>query len=490
MQEIFKKARECKEFKNETFKISPSKIVNYYYPMDTQIDEEVLLKAGTRGNVIHGRIEEFLLTGNEMPYEIKNVQGYEMLEQKDLDAIETLWSSYIETKPLIIEDDNFACEVALETGKVRGIIDFFGMHNGEVAIVDHKTNSTFGEKEIAKATLQLNIYRLMIKANFNIDVDNLYIHHITKNKTKNRVKEIKLEIIEDSIVISKINDVFNYYENENAISGTNTLSKVEVPKNEEKGAKMENVFTGFKIENNINEQKKKLIMIMGEPKSGKTTFVNTLTDNKILFIECGYDNGYGVLKSNVDIVRGQVTNDIGNKLHSGTKLLNILKQINAKIDDYANIYEWLVIDPFNNIEEDVKNFIETIKGKQLSMQEWGIIGKVYEDLKQELMIINQKINICLLTHVKSLDHTDDLSGTTTLNIIPMMTENNGKKFTKVADLIGYTCISKNENNELGYGIIIGGHPTLPTGVRTSNDVEVTTKPIEPNYKKIESMLWS
>lgn len=489
MQDIFKKARECKEFKNDTFKITPSKIVGYYYPMDTQIDEVILKRAGIRGSIIHNRIEN-LLMGIEEDYNIMKIEEYSLLEPKDIETINLLWNNYITEKPIIPNHDEFACEVSLETGKVRGIIDYFGMHNGEISIIDHKTNSTFGEKEISKATLQLNIYRLMIKANFKIDVENLYIHHITKNKTKNRVKEIKLELIEDSIVISKINEVFNHYSNENAINGTNTLPSVKAPKNEEKGVKMEKTFTIFKIENNINEQKKKLIMIMGEPKSGKTTFVNTLTDNKILFIECGYDNGYGVLKNNVDIVRGQVTNDIENKLHSGTKLLNILKQLNANIDDYAKMYEWLVIDPFNNIEEDVKNFIENIKGKQLSMQEWGIIGKVYEDLKLELMTINQKINVCLLTHVKSLDHTDDLSGTISLNIIPMMTENNGKKFTKVADLIGYTCISKNENNELGYGIIIGGHPTLPTGVRTNNDVEVTTKPIEPNYKKIESMLWS
>jgi hypothetical protein len=498
MSDAILKAREMKEF-SEKFsdKISPSKILKYFYPMDANIDELVLKRAGARGNVIHNRIEHALL-GKDVTNE-DQLQNYDKLEESDFPKIETLWQSFMSED--LLQFENYALETKIETSTVRGIIDYLGYYDGKLSIIDWKTNSgTFkeGGEELEKFTLQLNIYRLMVKAILKVDIEDLYIFHITPNKTKNRVKKYKCELLEDQEVISKIKEVYDYYENEKAINGELTkqpepIAPMIATREEvvQQQPELQDAPTnaGFKIESKVNDKKNKLIMVMGEPKSGKTTFVNTLTDNKILFIECGYDNGYGVLGENVDFIVGQVTNDIPNKVHSGAKLLSILKEINQNLEEYAKTYEWLVIDPFNNIEEDVKTFIEEIKGKQMSMQEWGIIGKVYEQLKSEIMKINTKINICLLTHVKSLDHTDDLSGTQSVTIIPMMTENNGKKFTKVADMIGFTCIAKNANNELDYKIIIGGHATLPTGTRTATGVQIPNDPITPDYKKISKAVW-
>lgn len=471
------------KFSNDgIFRISPSKILNYFYPMDSDIDEVILKKAGARGSIVHSFIENKLLGKAEEDY--STFQNYDLLQEKDFVKIEELKSSFESLDLLDFED--FTLEKVVETQKVRGIVDYIGKYQETRCIIDWKTNSSFGEKELTKATLQMNIYRLMLSSIINEDIPVMKIGYITKNKTKNRVKFFDIEIIPNEELISKINEAYNFYNSQNIIT-----PKPSVNLGIETGGKM--LITPMA---QAREEKKKLIFILGEPKSGKTRFTNTLSDKKSLFIECGYDNGYSVLEdSKFDVVTNQVNNFIEldkdnfmmpTSKSAGDKLVDLLKEISGNLEQYSNNYDWLVLDPINNIQEEMQNFIETSKGKKMNMQDWGIIGNIYEDIKNQLMLIQTKMNICLISHTKTLDISNELTGESISHVIPNMTENNGKKFTKIADMIAYTTISKREDGSLAHAMIVGGNSILPTGIRSNK--EIPTTPIKPDYQMIKEKL--
>lgn len=186
-------------------RISPSKILNFYYPMDREIPQEILEKAGNRGTYLHSKIENFFNDESE-------VKTFDF-DEKDREIIEIQWNNFISQidKTKFI---NYIQELEIVTDKMSGYIDFLGVYDDVPSIIDWKTNSVLGAKEIEKYTLQLNLYRYMIKLVYKNNFDSMYIVHLTKNKSRNRLKFIKCDLIEDEVLENKINEVYKYYNNE------------------------------------------------------------------------------------------------------------------------------------------------------------------------------------------------------------------------------------------------------------------------------------
>jgi len=62
-------------------KISPSTIINHYYPFDGDIPEDILIRAGAVGNCIHEAIENHLSQS-------ENINLDEIIKNKDNELIE------------------------------------------------------------------------------------------------------------------------------------------------------------------------------------------------------------------------------------------------------------------------------------------------------------------------------------------------------------------------------------------------------------------
>lgn len=235
--------------------------------------------------------------------------------------------------------------------------------------------------------------------------------------------------------------------------------------------------------------KNKLLFIMGEPKSGKTSFVNTCLNNQQrgLYIEVGIDNGWAVLdkNKNFDVIAAQTRTD--NNGDAGIKLLTMLREINANQEQYAH-YDFIIIDPINNVQDEVRVGIEKAMGRQMTQQEWGIINQTFIDIQTEVVHLLNIAHVIMLSHIKTLMIEDKFTGISSTNVIPLMTENNGKIFTKVADLVGITHIVKDQNGIGHHAITIGASPIVCTGVRNGNGEHVPSTPLKPDYQIIKKYL--
>lgn len=186
-------------------KISVSKILEFYYPMSTNIDPCVLEKAGQRGSYIHQYIENYFDSNRS----IDDMS----FEQKDIEKIIIKINNFnaeIKNHKLEVKDQ----EVKVNTEKLRGIIDFVGIYDNKPVIIDWKTNSSLGSQDKVKYMLQLNLYRYLYKECYGQKIDDLYIVHITNNKKKNLLKFIKCELMDDTQIQEMIDEVFRYYNEE------------------------------------------------------------------------------------------------------------------------------------------------------------------------------------------------------------------------------------------------------------------------------------
>lgn len=175
-------------------KVSPSKLLNKLFPIEREIPEHILEKAGARGSAIHELIENYIL-GEKEP----DLSFYEfMLENDDYLKVLEIWNNF---KEEIKECDLIAKECYLEhfvseLDNLCGYIDYFD----DKKIIDWKTNSALTKKDIEKYTLQMNLYRLMIFKTKNILIDDLYLFHLCKKYQKNKETKIKFNIIKCELI--------------------------------------------------------------------------------------------------------------------------------------------------------------------------------------------------------------------------------------------------------------------------------------------------
>jgi hypothetical protein len=97
-------------------------------------------------------------------------------------------------------EENRTLEEFLELEKIRGYVDY----RDDSQIIDWKTNSVLGKKELEKYELQLNIYRYMIFKKHGKKIDKLKIVHLTKKEKltpngKERKAENLLKVYECKI---------------------------------------------------------------------------------------------------------------------------------------------------------------------------------------------------------------------------------------------------------------------------------------------------
>lgn len=470
-------------------KISPSKIINYYYPIP-EIDEEILKRAALRGKIVHKFIENYFNNKKNDKEKFLKEKNNKILNEKDLEKIKQMIEN-IDSSDLKEKLKSKEQELYIETNKLKGFIDFLGKEEEKTIIIDWKTNSKLDKEEIEKYTIQINLYRYMYEKKFKKKIENLYIYHITNNKNINKIKKIKCSLIPNEKLEKMIDEVYDYYkkknQNEGKIKMENINNKVIEKQTETTPEK-----TMFKITKNINEAKNKLIIILGEPKTGKTTLANEIGNyyGDSLYIEIGKDNGYAVLDENIDMIINQIENDFEKGIHAGKKLELLLDDIINNTNNYSD-KRTLILDPINNLQEEMQFFIEKNKGKQMSMQEWGIIKKQYDIIQKKILKLLENYNIILLSHIKTTEQTDTITDEKSCKIIPLMTEANGKTFTKIADAIIYTT-SASKNNKIEYGMIIGGHPLLPTGIRTNKkDIQkrIPNEPIAPIWDSVAKLVW-
>ena len=141
------------------------------------IPERTLKQAAAYGDKVHGLIE-YWNNKEEEPdwFDRKSYEGialrrYQKLQsQHDIKAI-------MQEQPVAYEEDG----VPLFAGK----FDMYGEVDGEPAIVDFKTTSKYYPEYL---TYQLTLYKLALKATYDIDVEKAYCLWLPKKHLGNLIK--------------------------------------------------------------------------------------------------------------------------------------------------------------------------------------------------------------------------------------------------------------------------------------------------------------
>lgn len=210
----------------------------------------------------------------------------------------------------------------------------------------------------------------------------------------------------------------------------------------------------------------KFTVIMGSPGSGKTTLAGTYP-KPILYVAIGNDGGAVVLKhyGDKDIKLLNLTSD---KKHVGVKVKELFKELSTTDHGFKTI----LIDAYSSIEEEIVQWLENSKGKKLTMNEWGDIGKFMLSIRDDIVDLSRVGNteIVLVTHIKTTDNNDTLTGEANKQIIPKMTVNNGRMLIERASNVMY-CARKTVTDDDGnVGVkwltYIGAHPNMDTKLRT------------------------
>ena len=209
-------------------KVSPSALMNHYFPFDSNVDESVLILAGARGNVVHECIEEFVKSG-VIPFE-ERVAYHEQELLKTGNAFSTKDYNTMKLQLSHFENYNYLVDLDLESAIVEHYVDDLNNTHGYVdyhddkQIIDWKTNSVLGKKEIEKYSIQMNLYRYMLYNTKYIDITDLKIVHLTKNeemtptmklrKPEMLLKIHQVELIQFEVLEGMIEEVYNHINKE------------------------------------------------------------------------------------------------------------------------------------------------------------------------------------------------------------------------------------------------------------------------------------
>jgi hypothetical protein len=167
------------KYKKDKTRISPSTILNYYFPMDNTIPQDILERAGIRGNILHSAIENSLLKESFTFGELaEKIDSNNQISENDKKTLMTQFANFSSFNENLELEENRTLEEFVELEKIRGYIDY----RDSTQIIDWKTNSVLGKKELEKYELQLNIYRYMIFKKHGKKIDKLKIVHLTKKE--------------------------------------------------------------------------------------------------------------------------------------------------------------------------------------------------------------------------------------------------------------------------------------------------------------------
>jgi hypothetical protein len=169
--------------------------------MDNTIPHDILERAGIRGNILHSAIEHSLLKKSFTFGELaETIDINNQISENDKKILMTQFSNFSSFNEILELEENRTLEEFLELEKIRGYVDY----RDDSQIIDWKTNSVLGKKELEKYELQLNIYRYMIFKKHCKKIDKLKIVHLTKKEKltpagKERKAEDLLKVYECKI---------------------------------------------------------------------------------------------------------------------------------------------------------------------------------------------------------------------------------------------------------------------------------------------------
>lgn len=231
---------------------------------------------------------------------------------------------------------------------------------------------------------------------------------------------------------------------------------------------------------------------MGKPKSGKTLIAGSYP-KPLLYISVGNDGGGRVLARAYkdDVAKGLIKvknlkNDpvVGGKINKTSieKLAEILAELRRP---GADRFETIVIDTVGALQDDYKTYLEFTKsGKSLSMQEWGDVGKMVLNIKDNMKRFSEEkcVNIVWCTHTREQELYETSGLNKEIRIVPDLTISTGVKYLKDASNIFYCCrktvINPNGQRDVKFLTYVGPHPLMDTGTR---DIMLTTGSFIENF---------
>lgn len=150
------------------------------------------------------------------------------------------------------------------------------------------------------------------------------------------------------------------------------------------------------------------------------------------------------------------------------KLAELLREL-RKAD--APKFKTIVVDTIGALQDDYVAYMEFMKGKKLSTQEWGDVSKMVLNIKDNMKRFSQEnaTKFVWVSHVKEIEMYETSGLNQELRMIPDLTKNSATKYMKDASNIFYCC-RKTVYNEKGektvkFLVYVGPHPLMDTGTR-------------------------
>lgn len=218
---------------------------------------------------------------------------------------------------------------------------------------------------------------------------------------------------------------------------------------------------------------------MGNPKSGKTLIAGSYP-KPMLYVSIGNDGGGRVLmmRYRSDIEKGLIkVKNINNDLPVGgmiketscEKLAKLLAEL-RKPD--ADKFKTIVVDTVGALQDDYKAYLEMKKkGVPLSQQEWGDVGRMVLNLKDNMKRFSGETGtkFVWITHTREQEVTETSGLNKEIRIVPDLTIQTGKKYMKDASNIFYCCrktiIDGKGERTVKFLTYVGPHPLIDTGTR-------------------------
>lgn len=249
----------------------------------------------------------------------------------------------------------------------------------------------------------------------------------------------------------------------------------------------------------------KIDYYMGKPKSGKTLIAASYP-RPLLYVSVGNDGGGRVIltKYRDDVSKGLIKvknlkNDepLNGKIATTSceKLALLLRELRQPD---ADKFKTIVIDTVGALQDDYQqSLVYNKKGTALSMPEWGDVGRMVLNLKDNMKRFSEETDtqFVWISHTREYEVYETSGLNKEIRIIPDLTITTGNKFLKDASNVFYCCrksvINPDHSKTVKFLTYVGPHPLMDTGTRDlllgsgqGNFVE------DFNYQKWEEILSS
>ena len=223
----------------------------------------------------------------------------------------------------------------------------------------------------------------------------------------------------------------------------------------------------------------KIDFFFGKPKSGKTLIAGSYP-KPLLYISVGNDGGGRVLytKYRDDVNNGmiKVKNLKNDPVVNGKIAKTSCEKLAAVFAELrkpgADTFKTIVIDTVGALQDDYKTYLEYCKGgKSLSQPEWGDVGKMVLNLKDNMKRFSEEMDtqIVWISHTREQEVYETSGLNKEIRIVPDLTIATGVKFLKDASNVFYCCrktvINSKGERDVKFLTYVGAHPLMDTGTR-------------------------